>query len=218
MGRAWQAAVVMAVVCDVSSVWADDATPSTTAAFPVFELGEVIVTAGRAEEAPGAARVEGADIRTFDRTNLGRALQLLPGVSAMTGGSRYEQRYFVRGFTQRETPLLLDGIPVYTAYRGDIDAGRFTTYAVERIEVTRGISSVLHGPGALGGVVNVVSRRPVSEREGEAGFRLSLRDDLSTDGYESWFGCSAHETTTDHRTTRSLGRVMTWSRRGSCRS
>ena len=152
-----------------------------------FVLGEIVVQAGRREVTPGTTTIDESNLETFDRTNVGRALDLLPGVSSMTTGARYEQRYFIRGFSQREVPLLINGIPVYTPYRGDVDTGRFTTFDLSNIEVTRGGSSVLHGPGALGGVVNVVTRRPEKASEGQFGYRLSLRDDLSTNGYESWF-------------------------------
>ena len=75
-------------------------------------------------------------------------------------GSRNETTVYVRGFDMRQVPLFIDGIPIYTPYDGYADLGRFTTFDVAEVRVSKGFASVLYGPNALGGAINIVSRRP----------------------------------------------------------
>ena len=70
----------------------------------------------------------------------------------------------VRGFGGQESVMtLLDGVRLLPA-AGTITFP-FDTWSVDRIEVLRGTASVLYGEGAIGGVVNVVPKRPQRTRE-----------------------------------------------------
>jgi iron complex outermembrane receptor protein len=141
-----------------------------------FYLGrvEVTVTAAAATTPAGAAPVastviDSEAIAANDRSSLSGALALAPGVSLVRIGSRNETAVYVRGYDQRQVPLFIDGIPVYTPYDGYADFDRFTTFDVAEIRVSKGFASVLYGPNVLGGAINVVSRRPASRLEGRAG-------------------------------------------------
>lgn len=141
-----------------------------------FYLGRVEVTVTAAAEttpagaAPVASTVIGSEaIAANDRSSLSGALALAPGVSLVRIGSRNETAVYVRGYDQRQVPLFIDGIPVYTPYDGYADFDRFTTFDVAEIRVSKGFASVLYGPNVLGGAINVVSRRPASRLEGRAG-------------------------------------------------
>ncbi len=135
----------------------------------VFELGKFEVTGGR--DLPVEVRSEflpADQIALLERPNLATALNLLPGVTANGVAGRNEQGVYVRGFDLRQVPLFIDGIPVYVPYDGYADLGRFTTFDVGEISVAKGFSSVLYGPNALGGAINVVSRRPQRPLEVDA--------------------------------------------------
>ncbi len=138
-----------------------------------FYLGrvEVTVTASAAATPAGAAPVaatviDSETIAASDRSSLSGALALAPGVSLVRIGSRNETAVYVRGYDQRQVPLFIDGIPVYTPYDGYADFDRFTTCDVAEIRVSKGFASVLYGPNVLGGAINVVSRRPAARLEG----------------------------------------------------
>lgn len=98
-----------------------------------------------------------------DRTVLDAVTRTAGFSSAMapgTGGTALS----VRGFSGQESVMtLLDGVRLMPA-AGTITFP-FDTWSVERIEVLRGPASVLYGEGAIGGVVNVVPKRPQRERE-----------------------------------------------------
>lgn len=135
----------------------------------VFGLGEVTVLGRRSFGSTNAALSR--RIEAFNRLDVGRALTLLPGVTLSNVGARNETMVYVRGFDLRQVPVFIDGIPVYVPYDGYVDLGRFTTFDLAEINVAKGFSSVTYGPNALGGAINLVSRRPQQrlEVEGRAG-------------------------------------------------
>ena len=136
-----------------------------------FALGVVEVIASRLpanpiDEGSKAAMITREDIQRFNRDNVGDALNLLAGVAISTN-SRNEKTLTVRGFDSRQVPLFIDGIPVYVPYDGYVDFDRFTTADLAGIQLSKGFSSVAYGANALGGAINLVSRRPVRAFEGD---------------------------------------------------
>jgi len=65
----------------------------------------------------------------------------------------------IRGASRGQTLLLLDGVRVGSATLGTPELDTLTLVGIERIEVLRGPGSSLYGADALGGVVNVITRR-----------------------------------------------------------
>ena len=58
--------------------------------------------------------------------------------------------------------VLIDGHPQYQGIYGHPISDSYQTMIAERVEVLRGPASVLYGSNAMGGVINIVTRRPVS--------------------------------------------------------
>jgi iron complex outermembrane receptor protein len=135
----------------------------------VFRLGEVTVLGRRNVDSVNTALSR--RIEAFNRLDVGRALNLLPGVNLSTVGGRNESMVYVRGFDLRQVPVFVDGIPVYVPYDGYVDLARFTTFDLAEVSVAKGFSSVTYGPNTLGGAINLVSRRPQKpvEFDGRAG-------------------------------------------------
>jgi len=157
---------------------AEVSTDENTEPKDVFTLGEIVVT-GRAETVTQVTTVETIDRMHMDLTNsvdLSSALDTLPGV-AISKGSRNEAYINVRGFNQRYVPVFLDGIPWYVPYDGYVDASEISTGNISRITLTKGVASSLYGANTMGGVINIVSRKPLERFEG------SYRLDMDTDGY-----------------------------------
>ncbi|MCL4783497.1 MAG: TonB-dependent receptor [Bryobacterales bacterium] len=123
---------------------------------------EVNVTAD-AVQAPTAVTLDESDYRLRNLPKTTDALNLIPGVAIQRIGARNERGVFVRGFDFRQVPLYIDGIPVYVPYDGYVDLDRFLTYDVSEIQVTKGFTSPLYGPNALGGAINMISKAPTKK-------------------------------------------------------
>jgi iron complex outermembrane receptor protein len=150
-----------------------------------FGLGEIVVTAPRAEGvAVGSATLSADAIYAFNRTSLDDAANLLPGVSAAnSGGSRNERLIYVRGFNRFQVPLSIDGIRVYLPADNRLDFGRFLTSDISEIQVAKGYVSVLDGPDGMGGAINLVTRKPTKELEADFRGTLGLGRSAEYEGY-----------------------------------
>ena len=130
---------------------------------------EIIVQATRS-----GRRVQDEPIRVevIDREEIEEKILMLPGNISMlvaeTGGLRVQvtspalgaANVRVRGLEGRYTQLLSDGLPLYGGQAAGIGLLQITPTDLARVEVIKGAASALYGPSALGGVVNLVSRRP----------------------------------------------------------
>lgn len=141
------------------------------AADETFTLGTVTVTGARAQvgEMPqdqAGSLVTRLQMLQFGRDTVGSAVNLLPGVT-LSHNPRNELLVFVRGFDARQVPLFVDGVPVYVPYDGYVDFNRFGTQDLAGIQVAKGFSSIAYGPNALGGAINIVTRKPSRALEGD---------------------------------------------------
>ena len=136
----------------------------------VFELGQVTVTAPAQANSNdnGGAVITRQQMQLFNRNTLDDALNLIPGASISEVGARNESDIWLRGFDRWRVPLTIDGIPIYLPADNRIDFRRFGTSDISQIQVTKGYTSVIDGPGALGGSVNLVSRQVDRPLEGDA--------------------------------------------------
>lgn len=74
----------------------------------------------------------------------------------------------IQGLRGRYTQILADGLPLYGGQTGSIGLLQIPPMDLGQVEVIKGVASALYGMSAIGGVVNLVSRRPPSEgREAE---------------------------------------------------
>jgi iron complex outermembrane receptor protein len=72
----------------------------------------------------------------------------------------------VQGLRGRYAQLLSDGLPLYGGQTGSIGLLQIPPLDLGQVEIVKGVASALYGPSALGGVINLVSRRPTkAERE-----------------------------------------------------
>lgn len=144
----------------------------------IFQLGQVSITGTK--DTLISNTLSAGTINLYNRTDVSHALSLLPGVTLMGVGPRNESAINVRGFDIRQVPVYLDGVPLYVPYDGYVDLARYNTFNLSQISVSKGYSSMLFGPNAEGGAVNLVTRKPVNPFEMNAvagylsgGYRLN---------------------------------------------
>ncbi len=154
----WLLIVVVSLALS-APLWAAD-TPQ--------KLQEVVVSATRtekaAEEAPASVSVisreeiQQLNVKTVDevlRYETGVLVKRTKGIADAT------PRVQLRGlYGQDRTLLLLDGLPVNDGYSAGAPLTQLGIDNIERIEIIRGPGSALYGGHAMGGVINIITRRP----------------------------------------------------------
>lgn len=150
-----------------------------------FLLGQIIVTAPRTQGIEIDTNTLSSNaIYTFGRTALDDAINLMPGVSAgNSGGTRNERLVFVRGFDRFQVPLSIDGIRVYLPADNRLDYGRFLTTDIAEVQVAKGYASVLDGPGAMGGAINLVTAKPTKALDIDLRGTANFDNDTDYAGY-----------------------------------
>ena len=87
-------------------------------------------------------------------------LRDVPGVDVVQSGSRgTSASVFIRGANSDQTLVLVDGVEVNSTTLGEFDFAHLTTENVERIEVLRGAGGTLYGSQAIGGVINIITKK-----------------------------------------------------------
>ena len=152
----------------------------------VFTLGQVEVVENALGAQKSDTNVVIIDEENMQKNEIKRLSEIAystPGLQiSKGGGGRAEQTFYVRGFNARRVPVFIDGIPVYIPYDGYIDYGRFTTFDLSRIVISKGASSVLYGPNTMGGAINLVTKKPSKELEGEIGYGVETGKSSKTVG------------------------------------
>ena len=77
----------------------------------------------------------------------------------------------MQGFDSGYTMIMIDGQPMVGRNSGNFDLSRITVSNIERIEILKGASSCLYGSEALAGVVNIVTRKNITQPQGLAALR-----------------------------------------------
>lgn len=90
----------------------------------------------------------------------------------------------IRGSSPSQVVVTIDGVRANSVLTGGLDLSLVCLPLLERVEVTRGAGSASEGSGALGGVVNLVTRESDGTRE--------TRAELSGGAFETWEGSLLH--------------------------
>ncbi|OOF58274.1 TonB-dependent receptor plug domain-containing protein [Rodentibacter genomosp. 2] len=138
----------------------------------VFTLGQIEVIGENSTDL-STVRIEQADLQKNNQVYMSDVAKSIPGVFLDRSGARNEHNLILRGFTANRVPVFIDGVPVYVPYDGNMDIGRFTTFDLSQIDISKGASSVLYGANTLGGAVNLVTQKPTKEFEGSIGYGFS---------------------------------------------
>lgn len=122
------------------------------------------------------------------------ALETVPGLNVVqTGGPGGQTSVFIRGTNSNHVKVLIDGIDVTDPSNPNdsFDFGQLLTSDIERIEVLRGPQSGLYGSDAIGGVINIVTKKghgPLKVRAMvEGGSFGTLNQSLNASGAQSIF-------------------------------
>ncbi len=129
------------------------------------KVDPVVVTATRVEtpaEQLGVALsvVTGEDIKTYHYPTVDEAFRNIPGVDVRRTGSFGKLTTMsIRGANSSQVLILVDGVRVASPTVGQTDLSDISPDLIERIEIIRGPQSTLYGADAIGGVINVITRK-----------------------------------------------------------
>jgi len=156
---------------------------------PVRITEEIRVIGKAPKDVPLAtvSTVVATDILKLKPRDIADVLKFIPGAT-VTFGDKDTYSLKLRGIGANRIALLVDGVPVYEPYFSTFDLKTVSAGGIDTIQVTKGPSSVLYGPNTLGGLVNVITKRP------SGGPELSLTGSygdkgttgLGADGSYSW--------------------------------
>jgi vitamin B12 transporter len=170
---------------------ADDAT----------ELSPVVITATRTpvtvDASLAAVTVISQDqIANGPARDLPELLRYYGGIDVIrAGGPGQQTSIFMRGANSNQTLVLVDGVRVNEGISGLANVQYLNTANIDHIEIVKGPRSTLYGADAIGGVINIITRRPgdtatllTLSAAGEHTFAGQLQQDFSAGA----FGGSAH--------------------------
>lgn len=131
-------------------------------------LDQVVVSAARREQRLGDAVttvevVSRTDLERTGAADLSAVLTEHTGIE-LQGGHPAGAGVMLQGIGSERVLILLDGQPLAGRLSGSFDISRIPVAMVERVEVVKGAQSTLYGSEAMGGVINIISRRPETNR------------------------------------------------------
>lgn len=139
-------------------------------------MPEFVVSATRwqvsVQQLPSSATVlTSADLLGTNGSSLENALEGVPGLFLKSyGGPGAVSTTSMRGMGAEHTLVLVDGQRFNNVRDGQVDLGIFLLQNVDRVEVLRGGFSSIYGADAIGGIINIITRRP----DGKPDVRLEL--------------------------------------------
>jgi iron complex outermembrane receptor protein len=193
-GSAALQSVLLATPADAQEAPAPQAEQADEEAHEEEEAEEIIVEGTRTRR-----RVQDEPIRVevITREEVEEKLLMRPGQIAMlvnetpavrvqvTSPALGAANIRVQGMEGRYTQLLADGLPLYGGQASSLGVLQIAPTDLGQVEVIKGAASALYGPSALGGVVNLVSRRPGDTPEAEVLANATTRNGQDLTAYLS---------------------------------
>ena len=147
----------------------------------VDEETEVIMVTATRTETPVSQLPDAVSIISREQidqqkaTTIFEALRSVPGLNIRKSGSIGRQSEMtIRGSSTSQVLVMIDGVQVNSATTGTFNFANLTTDNIERIEVVRGAQSTLYGSDAMGGLINIVTRK------GKGKPKFSIRSEFGT--------------------------------------
>ncbi len=168
-----------------------------------LELEEMVVI-GRKTGASLSKKMEGSvtvvtedDIIKRQKMTVLEVLREVPGVDVVqTGGPGRTASVFIRGARSEHTLVLIDGVEMNDPISPgrSYDFANLTTDNIEYIEILRGPQSPIYGSNAIGGVINIITKKgegkPKFSITAEAGSENTYRETAGGSGGNKWVNYS----------------------------
>lgn len=136
-----------------------------TASVQAMEVNPMVISAARIEQPlsevlPSVSVITRAEIEKSQAMTLADVLQGEAGFEfGRNGGPGTVTSFFLRGQNSSNVVLLIDGVRVQTDSLGSLTQTDMPLAQIERIEIMRGNAGALYGDAAIGGVINIFTRK-----------------------------------------------------------
>ena len=132
------------------------------------------LTEKKIEEAPGSIEVITAqEIEEMGAQTVAEALEVATGL-IVTGETGRIKAPSIRGTGNKHTLVLIDGRRFSMGYKDFLDINQISVDMIKRIEVVRGPTSALYGSDAIGGVVNIITKKPPRDLDVGATYQYGI--------------------------------------------
>jgi len=134
-----------------------------------LKLSDTLITASRVVEQRNDSSAASTvftrdDIERIQPASVPDLLKQVPGMQITSSGGRGSVAgVFLRGTKTAQTLVLIDGVRVGSAAAGGAALQHLSVDQIERVEVLRGSRSAIHGADAMGGVIQIFTRRAAGE-------------------------------------------------------
>ncbi len=127
--------------------------------FTPYTLGEIVVSGQtQANEVALYDEVSAEQIAATNSRTAAEALRYTTGVTVLQG-YKNEPNVSIHGLAQQKVLVLIDGVPYYETNYGKLNLHQIPADIIAKIEVIKGAPSVMYGPNAEAGVVNIVTKQ-----------------------------------------------------------
>jgi outer membrane receptor for ferrienterochelin and colicins len=159
-------------VAEMSSI---DYQASATENSPLF-LDAMVITGSRTlkplADTPVRTLVMDSDsIQKLHSRDIRDALRMLPGVQLREIHGKTGEEVMLQGFDGNRVLILVDGLPVSATTASTVDTSQLSALDIEQIEVIPGAGSALYGSAAMGGVINIVTKKTPNNAGGRISFQ-----------------------------------------------
>ncbi|HEY4799174.1 MAG TPA: TonB-dependent receptor [Bacteroidia bacterium] len=158
-------------------------------------IEEITVTATRTntrmEDAPMKVEVLGSE-ETGEENSIkpGNIASLLGDISGVqiqqSSPVNANSNVRIQGLGGKYTQILRDGLPLYEGFSGNFGIMQIPPLDLKQIEIIKGTASTLYGGGAIGGIINLVSKEPGEKPEGSITLNHSTLSESNLNSYYSF--------------------------------
>ena len=127
---------------------------------PMYQLEGVSIVAEKYTQAIGKIEVKKWDLREIpSEISIADAITDISGINISQGGKDGAE-LSIRGFEKEDVMIMMDGRPVGGGYFDTVDLSTLTAFEIKEIQVIKGPASALYGSNTMGGVVNIITKKP----------------------------------------------------------
>ncbi len=166
IAREWSVYCAVLLIASIPPIWTASASAEEPVEpEPVVQAEEVVVSATKtpvpvSHVTSAVDVITAQDMKKQNIRHVADALRLAQGLAVFSsGGPGTEVNARIRGANSSQTLVLIDGAIMNSGTLGSYDFANLTTDNIERVEILRGAQSMLWGSDAMGGVINIVTKR-----------------------------------------------------------